>query len=226
MYGPLFTDRRDAGRQLAALLSSYADDANVLVLGLPRGGVPVAFEVATALGAPLDIFVVRKLGVPGQEELAMGAVASGGTLVLNHDVLAMLRLPRNVIEAIVARERAELERRETRYRAGRPPPQLQGRTVILVDDGIATGASVRAAVEAARQQQPAAVIIAAPVIAEQTQDALRRIADDVVCVAAPAALDGVGRWYGDFAQTQDDEVEGLLDAASPADTSARGTGAE
>lgn len=222
MYPPTFDDRRDAGRQLASHLRSYTDDPDVLVLGLPRGGVPVAFEVASALGAPLDVFLVRKLGVPGQEELAMGAVASGGTLVLNPDVVAMLGIAGSTIEQVVERERQELARREERYRAGRHAPELRGRTVLLVDDGIATGASVTAAARAARQQHPARLIIAAPVIAAQTESSLRRVADEVVCVVAPAELDGVGRWYRDFDQTGDDEVERLLDAAHAVGTDTHG----
>lgn len=203
-------DRHTAGRLLAAALEPYAARDDVIVLGLPRGGVPVAAEVARALGAELDLMVVRKLGTPGQEELAMGAIASGGGRVLNEDVVAQLRIPRDEIERAAERERAELERRERAYRGERPGPRLAGRCVILVDDGLATGATMRVAVQAARSAGAREVVVAVPVAPEDTVARLAREADDIVCLATPEPFMGVGRWYRDFAQTADREVADLL----------------
>jgi predicted phosphoribosyltransferase len=183
----------------------------VLVLALPRGGVPVAFEVAAALRAPLDVFLVRKLGTPGHAELAMGAIASGGTRVLNDEVVSYLRIPPSAIDAVAATEQHELERREAIYRRGRAFPPLEGRTLILVDDGLATGSTMRAAVQAVRQQRPAAVVVAVPVGARETCEELRGLADEVHCARTPVPFSAVGQWYLDFDQTSDDEVRDLLD---------------
>lgn len=209
----LFRDRADAGRVLAQRLKAYANRADVLVLALPRGGVPVAFEVAEALDAPLDIFIVRKLGVPGHEELAMGALATGGVRVVNDDVVSQLGLSDAVIDAVAAQEERELERRERAYRGARAAPDVRGRTVILVDDGLATGATMRAAAAALRKQQPARLIVAVPVAASQTCDDLRTEVDEIVCGATPEPFLGVGRWYRDFSQTTDEEVRLLLEQA-------------
>lgn len=209
----LFRDRADAGRVLAQRLKAYANRADVLVLALPRGGVPVAFEVAEALDAPLDIFIVRKLGVPGHEELAMGALATGGVRVVNDDVVSQLGLSDAVIDAVAAQEERELERRERAYRGARAAPDVRGRTVILVDDGLATGATMRAAAAALRKQQPARLIVAVPVAASQTCDNLRTEVDEIVCGATPEPFLGVGRWYRDFSQTTDEEVRLLLEQA-------------
>lgn len=209
----IFRDRSDAGRRLASHLVTYAHRDDILVLALPRGGVPVAFEVARKLEAPLDVFVVRKLGVPGHEELAMGAIASGGVLVLNEDVVANLQIPEGVIQQVAAKEREELDRREHAYRNGRPAPQIPGRRVILIDDGLATGASMHSAVKGLRKQTPERVVIAVPVAARQTIEKLRPQVDDLVCVAVPEPFYGVGQWYEDFRQTSDDEVRDLLQQA-------------
>jgi predicted phosphoribosyltransferase len=211
-----FANRAEAGRRLARELAAYAGRPDVLVLGLPRGGVPVAFEVARALRAPLDVFVVRKLGVPGQEELAMGAIASGGVRVVNAAIVRALRIPRAAIEAATAAETRELERRERLYRGDRPAVDVAGRTVILVDDGLATGATMQAAVSALRGRGPAAIVVAAPVAAPATCAALAGTADDCVCVLRPPELRGVGLWYEDFSQTEDAEVRALLDQAAVA----------
>jgi predicted phosphoribosyltransferase len=211
-----FANRAEAGRRLARELATYAGRPDVLVLGLPRGGVPVAFEVARALRAPLDVFVVRKLGVPGQEELAMGAIASGGVRVVNAAIVRALRIPRAAIEAATAAETRELERRERLYRGDRPAVDVAGRTVILVDDGLATGATMQAAVSALRGRGPAAIVVAAPVAAPATCAALAGTADDCVCVLRPPELRGVGLWYEDFSQTEDAEVRALLDQAAVA----------
>ncbi len=205
-----FADRAEAGELLAERLSAYRDRDDVVVLALPRGGVPVAREVARALGVPLDVYVVRKLGVPGHEELAMGAIATGGVRLLNHDVIDALGIPMNVIDAVAARERQELARREQAYRGDRGPIALTNKTVILVDDGLATGATMRAAVMAARQQQPARVIVAVPVGAASTCADLAAEADDVVCVRTPDPFVAVGLWYRDFTPTTDHEVRSLL----------------
>lgn len=204
-----YQDRRHAGRVLAQSLARYARQ-DTLVLGLPRGGVPVAFEVAAALAARLDVFIVRKLGVPGQEELALGALASGGVLVLNRDVVAHLGLEQSTIDAVVQNEMAELQRREQLYRGARPPVAPAGKTVILIDDGLATGASMLAAADALRQQQPARLIVAVPVGAGSSCRRLAQAADEVVCAAMPEPFYAVGQWYQDFAQTSDEEVRALL----------------
>ena len=201
-----FRNRTDAGRQLAGKLAPYADRPDVVVLALPRGGVPVASEVARALGAPLDVFVVRKLGVPGHEELAMGAVATGGLRVLNDEIVHGLDIPEREIAAVADRELHELSRRERLYRGDHPPPDVGGRTVILVDDGLATGATMRAAVQALRQQQPARIVVAVPTASPDTCEALKAAADDVVCAMTPEPFFAVGHWYDDFTQTTDDEV--------------------
>jgi predicted phosphoribosyltransferase len=207
----LFPDRRDAGRQLASRLGTYAGREDVAVLGLPRGGVPVAYEIATALGAPLDVFLVRKLGVPGHAELAMGAIASGGVRVLNDDVIRWYGLPESVIDRVAAEEQDELARREREYRRDRPPLDLRGRTVVLVDDGLATGSTMKAAVKAARTLEPARIVIAVPVGASDTCRELAELADEVVCAHTPEPFSAVGLWYRDFSQTTDDEVRDLLE---------------
>jgi len=205
-----FRNRADAGRLLADKLAAYAGRPDVLVLALPRGGVPVAFEAARVLGAPLDVFLVRKLGVPGKEELAMGAVATGGVRVLNDEIVRGLDIPENVMNAVVAKELEELARRERLYRGGRAPPNVDGKTVILVDDGLATGATMRAAVQALKQQQPGRIVVAVPAAPRDTCEALKAEADDVVCVITPEPFFAVGSWYDDFAQTTDVEVRDLL----------------
>jgi putative phosphoribosyl transferase len=208
-----FRDRTEAGQLLAEQLTAYAGRPDVLVLALPRGGVPVASEVARALGAPLDVFVVRKLGVPGHEELAMGAIASGGVCMLNDDVVQALRIPRQVIEAVAARELRELERRERAYRGDRPAPEVRGRTVILVDDGLATGSTMRAAVAALRRLGPSRIVVAVPTAAPATCEEFRHEADECVCDITPDPFYAVGLWYEDFSQTTDDEVRELLERA-------------
>ncbi len=209
-----FRNRVEAGQQLARRLAQYANRPDVLVLALPRGGVPVGYQVAQALKAPLDVFIVRKLGVPGHEELAMGAIASGGVRVLNGDVVEGLRIPDDVIDAAAARELRELERRERAYRDDRPTPDVQGRTVILVDDGIATGSTMKAAIEALRQLEASRIVVAAPTAALSTVREMRRDVDDLVAVMTPADFSGVGQWYEDFSQTTDAEVRDLLERAS------------
>ena len=206
----LFRDRRDAGRLLAEKLAAYANRPDVLVLALPRGGVPVAYEVAHRLGAPLDVFVVRKLGVPGHEELAMGAVATGGVRVLNDQLVEQLGIPDQMIDAVAARERQELARRERLYRGGRPPPDVRGRTVILVDDGLATGATMYAAIEALRKQNPGRIVVAVPTASPETCEEMKAKADHVICAITPDPFQAVGRWYQDFSQTSDEEVADLL----------------
>lgn len=208
-----FRDRTDAGRRLARQLGDYAGDTDVLVLGLPRGGVPVAYEVARALDAPLDVFLVRKLGVPGQEELAMGAIASGGIRVLNDRVLSFVDVTEEAIARVAAEEQRELERRERAYRGDRPVLDVGGATVILVDDGLATGSTMRAAALALRQQEPQRLVVAVPVAAAEVCDELRTEVDDLVCTMMPAPFHGVGMWYDDFSQTTDDDVRRLLAAA-------------
>lgn len=208
-----FEDRHDAGRQLAAKLTAYRGQPDLLVLALPRGGMPVGYEVAQALDAPLDIFIVRKLGVPGHEEMAMGAIASGGTRVLNQEVVRQLGISEEMLRAVVEREQRELERREQAYRDGSPPPEIRDKTVILVDDGLATGASMLAAARALRQHQPRRVIVAVPVAAEATCDTFRDEVDAVVCAMTPEPFYAVGLWYEDFSQTSDDEVRDLLTRA-------------
>lgn len=208
-----FLDRRDAGRQLALKLRAYSGHDDVIILALPRGGVPVGYEVAKELGAPLDVFVVRKLGVPGHEELAMGAIASGGVRVLNEDIVKSLHISNVIIDRITAREEEELARREMQYRHGRPAPDLLGRTVILVDDGLATGSTMRAAVAAVRKQDPTRVIVAVPTAAPSTCSELRREVDEIVCAETPEPFYAVGAWYEDFSQTSDEEIHTLLERA-------------
>jgi predicted phosphoribosyltransferase len=220
---PIFRDRREAGWVLAEHLEEYAGAPNLLVLALPRGGVPVGFEVARALHAPLDVFVVRKLGVPGHEELAMGAIATGGVRVLAEDVIGSLGLSERDVAAVAAQEQVELEGRERAFRDGRPAPEVRGRTVILVDDGLATGSTMRAALLALRAQGPARLVVAVPVGAPETCEMLQRAADDVVCAATPEPFMAVGVWYADFTQTSDAEVRELLrEAGTAAPTGARG----
>src|SRR3954463_14802975 len=214
-----FSDRNDAGRQLAEQLAAYADRPDVLVLALPRGGVPVAYEVARALHAPLDIFLVRKLGVPGHEELAMGAIATGGVRVLNEDVVENLRLTDEEIESVAVEESRELERRERAYRDDRPAPDVNGKTVILVDDGLATGSTMRAAAAALRQQKPARIVVAVPVSATETCNEYRMGVDQIVCAITPEPFHAVGQWYEDFSQTTDEEVRDLLARAAGAQRS-------
>ncbi len=209
-----FRDRADAGRRLAAALTDYAGRSDVIVLALPRGGVPVAYEVARALRAPLDVFVVRKLGVPDEPELAMGAIATGGVRVLNRDVVTMLGITPQVIDAVAAREGAELERRERAYRGARAAPSLAGRTVILVDDGLATGATMRAAAVALKNHHPARVVIAVPTAAPEVCDDFRDEVDEVVCAETPQRFGAVGMWYDDFRQTSDEDVRDLLSRAA------------
>lgn len=205
-----FTDRTEAGRKLAEQLLHYRDRPDVVVLALPRGGVPVAYEVATALNAPLDVFLVRKLGVPGQEELALGALASGGVRVLNEQVINALKLRPDVIDRVTEREMEEMGRRERLYRGDHPARPVHGWTVILVDDGLATGATMRAAVAALRERGPARVIVAVPVAAASAGEELRREADEVVCAYTPEPLRAIGLWYENFDQTADEEVRDLL----------------
>lgn len=205
-----FADRTEAGRQLAAALRKYAGRADTTVLALPRGGVPVAAEVARELAAPLDAFVVRKLGVPGRRELAMGAIASGGIRVLNDDVIEALRIAPATVDLMAAEEQRELERREAAYRTEREPLDLTARVVILVDDGLATGSTMKAAVRAVRLLRPAKVVVAVPVGAAETCHALTDIADEVVCLRRPQPFSAVGLWYSNFDQTTDEEVRGLL----------------
>jgi putative phosphoribosyl transferase len=209
----LFRDRSDAGRQLAARLAHYVGRDDVLVLALPRGGVPVGYEVAEALGAPLDVFLVRKLGTPGHEELAMGAIASGGVRVLNDQVVRMLRPSEEVIARVEAAERRELERREREYRGGRPPLDVRGKTVILVDDGLATGSTMRAAVAALRRLGPNRIVVAVPVGAAETCEEFEGEADEAICAKEPDPFYAVGAWYDDFSQTSDAEVRDLLGRA-------------
>jgi len=215
MIGP-FRDRLEAGRRLAAELRAYEDSPDVIVLALPRGGVPVGFEVAATLHVPLDVFVVRKLGLPWQPELAMGAIASssGGTVrILDQDVIRATRVREEQIELVTKAEQKELERRERRYRGDAPFPELKGKTVVLVDDGLATGSSMRAAVAALRQESPGRIVVAVPVAARETCDALREIADEVICVETPEPFQAVGIWYDDFSETSDDEVHEWLERA-------------
>jgi putative phosphoribosyl transferase len=209
-----FRDRTEAGRALSRDLGRYANRADVVVLALPRGGVPVAYEVANALAAPLDVFIVRKLGLPGQEELAMGAIASGGVRVLNAEVVRSLGIPPSVIDAVAAREQRELERRERLYRDGRGAADVRGRTVILVDDGLATGSTMRAAIEALRRQGPAHIVVAVPVATPEACEEFRNDVDECVCTATPRPFYGVGAWYRDFSQTTDDEVRWTLERAA------------
>jgi len=210
----MFPDRAEAGRVLGLKLSKYAGGNGVIVLGLPRGGVPVAYEVACALRVPLDVFIVRKLGVPGFEELAGGAIASGGVRVLNEEVANALPNRDEIIEAVTQRESAELERREREYRDGRPAPELQDKTVILIDDGLATGATMRAAVKALRKRGAAKIVVAVPVGPPDTCREFEDVADEVVCASAPEFFQAVGQYYEDFSQTSDEEVRDLLARAA------------
>jgi len=209
-----FQDRRDAGKQLAQRLTAYQGDAEVRVLALPRGGVPVAYEVALALRAPLDVFLVRKLGVPGQVELAMGAIATGGVRILNQPVVQGLGIPEDILEAVTANEQQELGRRERLYRGERPPPDIRGRTVILIDDGLATGSTMRAAVAAVRQQKPAHLVVAVPVAAPSTYAEFQAGGEATVCVHSPQPFHAVGLWYEVFSQTTDEEIKDLLARAA------------
>ncbi len=209
-----FADRAEAGRVLAEKLADYAGRDDVIVLALPRGGVPVAYEVAKALSAPLDVFLVRKLGAPGQEELAMGAIASGDVVVINEEVVKALRVPPEVLAETIASERAELARRESVYRGNRPPRDVQGRTVILIDDGLATGSTMRAAVTALRDQAPARIVVAVPIGAPATCAEFQQIADECLCALTPEPFRAVGLWYDNFAQITDNEVRALLDPAA------------
>jgi len=206
----LFNDRREAGRILAERLREHVPRSNVIVLALPRGGVPVAYEVAVALDAPLDVFVVRKLGAPGSEEYAIGAIASGGIGIVDERTVAMLGISRQELDRVVHRERGELDRRERLYRRGRPFPNLDGKTVVLVDDGLATGSTMRVAVEAIRSRGPAAVIAAVPVASREACAVIAAVADTCVCAMTPEPFHGVGMWYADFSQTTDEEVLELL----------------
>ena len=210
----LFKDRRDAGRKLAEKLSAYADRPDVVVLALPRGGVPVAHEVSMALNAPMDIFLVRKLGLPGHEELAIGAIASGGIRVLNEEIIRTLGVDRNVIDMVARQEQQELEHREQKYRGDRSPIDVTGKTVILVDDGLATGASMRAAVAGLRTQDPAWIVAAVPTAAPETCQAFESEVDEMICATTPQPFYGVSRWYEDFSQTTDLEVRLLLQEAN------------
>jgi putative phosphoribosyl transferase len=216
MMGARFTDRYHAGRRLAAALAPYAGRPNLLVLALPRGGVPVGYEVARALNAPLDVMLVRKLGVPGHEELAMGAIASGGVRVVSDDIVDALGIPDRMIATVAANEEHELARREKAYRDDRPPPDVRGKIVILVDDGLATGSTMRAAAAAIRAQHPERLVIAVPVAPQQTCESLLHDADDVVCATVPEPFFAVGNWYDDFSQTTDNEVRELLRRAAKA----------
>jgi putative phosphoribosyl transferase len=213
---PPFRDRVDAGRQLAKALAVYADRPDLLILALPRGGVPVGFEIARALRAPLEVFMVRKLGLPGHEEYAMGAVASGGVTVLDDAVVRRFGIPPRVVEDVIDRERMELRRREELYRGGEPPPAVTGKTVILVDDGLATGSTMRAAVTALRKERAKRVVVAVPIGAYDTCEMLRDVADSVVCAQTPEPFYAVGLWYDDFEQTTDEEVRDLLERAARA----------
>ncbi|HEV7574069.1 MAG TPA: phosphoribosyltransferase [Thermoanaerobaculia bacterium] len=211
MFGLRFRDRIEAGQLLGRELAArFVNADDTIVLALPRGGVPVGYEVAKALGAPLDVFIVRKLGVPGHEELAMGAIASGGVRVLNHDVIDYARVTSQQLDVVAAREERELSRREAEYRGNRAPLDVRARTVIVVDDGLATGSTMRAAVEALRAMEPKRVIVAVPVGAAQTCEEFRDIADEIVCLRTPEPFEAVGLWYDDFTQTTDAEVHALL----------------
>jgi putative phosphoribosyl transferase len=217
---PRFRDRRDAGRRLGETLASLAGRSDTVVLALPRGGVPVAYEVATRLGAPLDVFVVRKLGMPGHEEFAIGAIASGGVRLENRDLMQRMGIGADAVERVVQRERQELERREVAYRHGRARLDVRDKVAILIDDGLATGSTMHAAVLGLRQLQPARIVVAVPVGAPETCQRLRDVADDVLCATTPEPLRAVGLWYADFTQTTDEEVVELLSAAPRSDGAA------
>ncbi len=215
---PYFLDRYDAGHRLAAALSHYANQPDVLILGLPRGGVPVAYEVARALHAPLDVFLVRKLGFPGHPELAMGAIATGGVRILDRQLIQMYGVPSDAIERVTTQEQQELARREHLYRDDRPPPDVRGRTVILIDDGLATGSTMRAAVEALREEGARKIVVAVPVAPPDTCEAMKDEVDEIVCAVMPEPFRAVGIWYADFSETTDDEVRDLLARAERAAT--------
>jgi putative phosphoribosyl transferase len=216
MFIKIFKDRADAGRFLASKLNQFANLEDVIVLGLPRGGVPVAYEVARTLHAPLDILVVRKLGVPGHEELAMGAIASGGVCVLNQDVLSMLGIPGDIIDLVIKSEQNELERREREYRNNHPPLELEGHTVIVVDDGLATGSSMHAAVTAIRRKRPKKIVVAVPVGARDTCESFHNEVDTMaICAITPESFQSVGSWYANFSPTTDDEVRKCLNRRGP-----------
>lgn len=210
---PLFVDRKDAGHRLAQKLLDYKGNENILVLGLPRGGVPVAYEVARELNAPLDVFLVRKLGLPGHEELAMGAIASGGIRVLNQEVVRGLNIPQSVIDTVANREQKELERREWAYRGERPRPTIEGKIVILADDGLATGSSMLAAVAGLRTKEPQEIVVAVPVAPRETCERIAQEVDEIICLETPYPFIGVGQWYEDFSQTTDEEVRSMLERA-------------
>lgn len=213
MNGITYRDRREAGWKLAKMLSSYAGQPDVVVLGLPRGGIPVAFEVAKALEAPLDVFVVRKLGVPGYPELAMGAIASGGARIINEDVIAGLDIPDEAIERVALREEQEIAKREEIYRGARPRMSLTGKTIILVDDGLATGATMRAAVSALRGYRPKKIVVAVPTAPPEVCAAFDELVDETICLTTPQFFMGVGGVYRDFSQTTDQEVREMLEEA-------------
>ena len=214
-----FRDRTEAGRLLGQELKRrLGRNDNLIILALPRGGVPVGFEVAQALDAPLDVFIVRKLGVPGHEELAMGAIATGGVRVLNQDVLRYIPVPQKAIDDVAAREQQELERREGSYRGSRPPLDVHGKTVIVIDDGLATGSTMRAAVAALKKMQPRNIIVAVPVAAQQTCDEFRDEGIDIVCLRTPEPFQAVGLWYEDFSQTSDEEVHEFLNERNSQNT--------
>ncbi|WP_025041952.1 phosphoribosyltransferase [Nitrosospira briensis] len=209
-----FADRAEAGKRLAEALVGYAGRTDVLVLALPRGGVPVAYEVARTLAVPMDLWLVRKLGVPGQEELAMGAIAGKDTRVLNRDIINVLNIDKTTIEAVIVKEQAELERRNRLYRQGRPSPDIEGKTIIIIDDGLATGATMRAAIASLRQAGAARIIAAVPVGAASTCGKVEQDADELVCLYTPEPFYGVGQWYDDFSQTSDESVLALLESAT------------
>lgn len=209
-----FANRTEAGKLLADALSGYTGRSDILILALPRGGVPVAYEVAKALSAPMDLWLVRKLGVPGQEELALGALVGKNIRVLNYDIIDLLNIDETVIDTIVAREQAELERRNRLYRQGKPPPAIEGKTIIIIDDGLATGATMRVAISSLRQAGAARIIAAVPVGAASTCDKIEEEADELICLHTPEPFYGVGQWYNDFSQTSDDEVRALLNNAA------------
>ena len=211
---PLFNDRRDAGTKLAQKLSAYANRSDVVVLALPRGGVPVAYEVALALNAPLDIFTVRKLGLPGHEELAMGAIATGGARVINQDVVRSFNIPQGVVEAVAKQELTELERRERVFRGDRMMREIHDKTAILIDDGLATGASMQAAIMGLRAKHPARIVVAVPTAPSETCEAFKKLVDEMICATSPEPFYGVGQWYEDFSQVTDEEVQTLLEQAS------------